>query len=87
MAASKRPSFLKRQKEQQRLQRAAQKRETRLTRKHNRGTEIDPSDLPETADEAAADSAIGTPEPAEPELAVAEQRAGNETIDPKTSSA
>ncbi|MEP7027729.1 MAG: hypothetical protein ABI960_03960 [Candidatus Eisenbacteria bacterium] len=71
MAASKRPSFLKRQKEQQRLQRAAQKRETRLTRKHNRGTEIDPSDLPETAEEAAADDptleAAGTADPVESE--------------------
>jgi hypothetical protein len=34
MAASKRPSFLKRQKEQQRLARANEKREARRAKKH-----------------------------------------------------
>lgn len=34
MAGSKRPSFLKRQKEQQRLARATEKREARRARKH-----------------------------------------------------
>lgn len=36
MAGSKRPSFLKRQKEQARLARAAEKRAARLERRHNK---------------------------------------------------
>jgi hypothetical protein len=45
MAASKRPSYLKRQKEQARLARAAEKREARRARKHSTGTEVEELDL------------------------------------------
>ena len=41
MAPVKRPSYLKRQKEQKRLARAAEKREMRLNRKHSKGTEFE----------------------------------------------
>lgn len=44
MAATKRPSYLKRQKEQQRLARAAEKREARRARKHSTGTEVEEPD-------------------------------------------
>jgi len=39
--AIKRPSYLKRQKEQHRQARAAQKREARRARKHSTNTEIE----------------------------------------------
>lgn len=60
MAAKKRPSFLKRQKEQQRLARAAEKREARRARKQGGGMEIaggdlaDPQDLPAEGTEETA---------------------------------
>jgi hypothetical protein len=41
MSPAKRPSYLKRQKEQKRLARAAEKREARRTRKHSTETEIE----------------------------------------------
>jgi hypothetical protein len=44
VAVTKRPSYLKRQKEQQRLARAAEKREARRARKHSTGTEIEDPD-------------------------------------------
>ena len=44
MAVTRRPSYLKRQKEQQRLARAAEKREARRARKHSTGTEIEDPD-------------------------------------------
>lgn len=44
MAGSKRPSFLKRQKEQARLARAAEKRETRLARRHAKANGLAPPD-------------------------------------------
>ena len=44
MAAVKRPSYLKRQKEQKRLARAAEKREARMVRKHSKGTEVEVED-------------------------------------------
>ena len=44
MAIGKRPSYLKRQKEQQRLSRAAAKREERRARKHSTGTEVEDHD-------------------------------------------
>ena len=47
MAGVKRPSYLKRQKEQKRLARAAEKREMRRNRKH--ATETDVED-PEAGD-------------------------------------
>ena len=47
MAGKKRPSFLKRQKEQQRLARAAEKREARRARKHGGGVEIAGGELGE----------------------------------------
>lgn len=42
MAGSKRPSFLKRQKEQARLARAAEKREARRARKHAKASGLLP---------------------------------------------
>ena len=56
MAVSKRPSYLKRQKEQQRLARAAQKREARRARKHSRETEIED---PETGDPVVNEAETG----------------------------
>ena len=44
MAGSKRPSFLKRQKEQARLARAAEKRETRRARKHAKAQGLVPAE-------------------------------------------
>jgi len=43
MATNKRPSFLKRQKEQQRVARAAQKREERRLRKRSNSATMDES--------------------------------------------
>jgi hypothetical protein len=50
VAASKRPSFLKRQKEQARLARATEKREARRARKHTKtnAAEMQEVDLPES---------------------------------------
>ena len=45
MAASKRPSFLKRQKEQARLARATEKREARRARKHAKTNAAEMQDL------------------------------------------
>ena len=45
MAVTKRPTYLKRQKEQQRIARAAEKREARRARKHSTGTEIEDPDM------------------------------------------
>ena len=60
MAVSKRPSYLKRQKEQQRLARAAQKREARRARKHSKGTEIeDPDTQDQPVEEVGIDLAAG----------------------------
>ena len=44
MAGSKRPSFLKRQKEQARLARATEKREARRARKHAKANGLDQPD-------------------------------------------
>jgi len=49
LAGNKRPSFLKRQKEQQRTARAAEKREARRLRKQGRVTEIEESGGPDVA--------------------------------------
>ena len=53
MAGNKRPSFLKRQKEQQRQARAIEKREARLARRRNPGAGTEPvltDVLPEATD-------------------------------------
>jgi hypothetical protein len=50
VAFVKRPSYLNRQKEQQRITRVAEMREARRSRKHSTGTEIEdpePQDLVE----------------------------------------
>jgi hypothetical protein len=58
MAGNKRPSFLKRQKEQARLARAAEKREARRLKKHSRGMVIEEAepldglDSPDAREEA-----------------------------------
>jgi hypothetical protein len=44
MAGSKRPSFLKRQKEQARLARATEKREARRARKHAKANGLESAD-------------------------------------------
>ena len=56
MAVTKRPTYLKRQKEQQRLARAAEKREARRARKHSTGTEIED---PDTQDQPVEGSGSG----------------------------
>jgi hypothetical protein len=60
VAVTKRPTYLKRQKEQQRLARAAEKREARRARKHSKGTEIEDSEIQDPAvGEAAGDMETG----------------------------
>jgi hypothetical protein len=56
MSPVKRPSYLKRQKEQKRLARAAEKREARRTRKHSAETEIED---PEVQDPAETEMEVG----------------------------
>lgn len=48
MAGNKRPSFLKRQKEQARLARATEKREARRVKKHSRGMVIEELETPDS---------------------------------------
>lgn len=53
MAGNKRPSFLKRQKEQQRQARAIEKREARLARRRGAGAPTEPiltDEVPEVAE-------------------------------------
>ncbi len=49
VAGSKRPSFLKREKEQRRLARAVAKREARRARKQAKAAQVAGSELPEPA--------------------------------------
>ena len=49
MAFVKRPAYVNRQKEQQRLSRAADARDARRARKHSTGTEIEEADAPDPA--------------------------------------
>lgn len=56
MSPVKRPSYLKRQKEQKRLARAAEKREARRNRKHATETEIED---PEVQDPAETETGVG----------------------------
>jgi len=58
VAASRRPSFLKRQKEQARLARATEKRDARRARKHSKtnAAEMQEADMPES-DMAESDMA------------------------------
>lgn len=56
MSPVKRPSYLKRQKEQKRLARAAEKREARRNRKHATETEIED---PEVQDPAETEMGVG----------------------------
>lgn len=67
LAISKRPSYLKRQKEQQRIARANEKREARRARKHSTETQVeDPEALdpmsPDSPDSQEAQEAEGAPE-------------------------
>jgi len=71
LAGSRRPSFLKRQKEQKRLARALEKRETRAARKRAQAEQTDSSepvtqeealDAVELTDTEAPEPAEGTPE-------------------------
>lgn len=72
VAASKRPSFLKRQKEQARLARATEKREARRARKHSKTTAaaamddsgLTDADLAETQDDQIAGDDEGDQGPA-----------------------
>ena len=61
MPARKKPTFLKRQKELQRVARANEKREARRARKHAKGLGLDDS---ETNDFGSLDDLIGEPEEA-----------------------
>jgi hypothetical protein len=58
VAVSRRPSYLKRQKEQHRLARAAQRREARRARKHSTATEVE--------DPGMQDEPVERPEGGEP---------------------
>ncbi len=58
MGSSRRPSFLKRQKEQARLARAAEKREARLARKHAKANRVDGID-PDMVDSDILDAPMG----------------------------
>lgn len=60
MAGSKRPSFLKRQKEQARLARATEKREARRARKHAKAAGLVPPE--DSADDLIAPEAEGEEE-------------------------
>ena len=78
MAGSRRPSFLKRQKEQKRLARASEKRETRLARKRAQAEQTDsteqvisgePTDLAESLDSVeGANSEAAKPIDDSPEI-------------------
>ena len=59
MAISRRPTYLKRQKEQQRLARAAEKREARRARKHSTGTEAEDPDIQDQPEGPTSDLAGG----------------------------
>jgi hypothetical protein len=61
MAASKRPSFLKRQKEQQRAARALEKREAKRARKQAKLTGVPDQEGPEPLDQET-DASEGTEE-------------------------
>jgi hypothetical protein len=61
MAASKRPSFLKRQKEQQRAARALEKREAKRARKQAKLTGVPDQEGPEPLDQET-DAGEGTGE-------------------------
>ena len=59
MGAVKRPSGLKRQKEQQRLACAAEKREAHRARKHSTGTEIEDPNTQDQPAEGPGGSEVG----------------------------
>jgi hypothetical protein len=59
MAGSKRPSFLKRQKEQARLARATEKREARRARKHAKANGLESAD----AQDGDLEPMMGSEEP------------------------
>ena len=66
MAASKRPSFLKRQKEQARVARASEKRDAKRERKHakaNRDALVENSDMADSPDDVIADDDRGDETP------------------------
>ena len=61
MAVAKRPSYLNRQKEQQRVAGAAERREARRNRKHSTGTEIEDPEAQDPAEgEMETDGEAGT---------------------------
>ena len=62
MAGSKRPSFLKRQKEQKRLARAAEKREARRARKEAKAAALDSDEPLEPAVEPEVEDAAAPPD-------------------------
>ena len=63
----KRPSFLKRQKEQQRVARANEKREARRAKKHAARTGVEDADTQgPPAEEMETDQTGGTEEPESP---------------------
>jgi hypothetical protein len=69
VAASRRPSFLKRQKEQARLARATEKREARRARKHAKNLTSDVqdtdlgADMPENPDDQPGEDESSEEEP------------------------
>jgi hypothetical protein len=65
MAGNKRPSFLKRQKEQARLARATEKRDARRVKKHSRGMvigELEPLDSFDSPDSPDSPNSPDTPD-------------------------
>lgn len=65
MPARKKPTFLKRQKELQRVARANEKREARRARKHGKNLGVDDVEAPDfdpAAEETSAEPVEGAPE-------------------------
>jgi hypothetical protein len=59
VAVSRRPTYLKRQKEQHRLARAAQKRQAHWARKHSTGTEVEDPDMQDQPTEGSESGEAG----------------------------
>jgi hypothetical protein len=83
MAGNKRPSFLKRQKEQARLARATEKRDARRVKKHSRGMvigELEPLDSPDSPDSPDSHDSPDSPDsPNSPDSSVEVTEESGET--------
>jgi hypothetical protein len=73
MAGNKRPSFLKRQKEQARLARATEKREARRVKKHSRGMVIEELEAPDSFDSPDSPDSADSPDLADSPSEITEE--------------